>query len=99
MNQAMFSRILVGTDGEITVEFTELFEHLLDPQLSRAAAERAENSEIDLDELDRLWERAITGLRAEIAENERTADLVLVGGSNVNQMVGVEGLEPPTPSL
>ena len=104
MNQAIFKRVLIDQDGSLRVEFTKLFELLLDPAfISRAQQHHQEKNEsaevfqLTDGEIDRLWDQVITSY--EPSENQTTPDLIKVGGLKDDHLVGVEGLEPPTLSV
>ena len=104
MNQAIFKKIYVDDEGGVTSEFSEPFELLLSSEVIEAARDHAQVLDADPD----FIERQLEALHREWSEepelvgagvgNEQTPTLPR-RGLKYDILVGVEGLEPPTPSL
>lgn len=109
INQAILKRVLITEDGITGIQFTKVFELLLDPALirqaqtakagksSRSASRGKQRPTLSLAEVDRLWELITTNYRPQPAWKEQTPKLAKVGGSNNDRLVGRKGLEPLTP--
>ena len=95
----------VTADGITAVEFTKVFELLLDPAFIQRAQEHAQRtseattSTVSDQDINRIWADVVTNYESSEVENNNTPDLVKVGGLKDDHLVGVEGLEPPTLSV
>ncbi|MCP3998456.1 MAG: hypothetical protein GY722_25825 [bacterium] len=104
MSQAIYKKIYVDDEGGVTSEFSEPFELLLSSEVIEAARDQAQVLDADPD----FIERELEALYQEWTEER---ELVSAGvgteqtptlprrGLKYDTLVGVEGLEPPTPSL
>ena len=119
LNQAIFEKLYVCSDGDIAHEFAEPFDVLLGQTIVRTVVEQINHEVLTPREkqaLDRAWAELSAVWEAEerswlireinqgrvdkgteIRRNPK--DLAVVGVSNMDLMVGAEGLEPPTPAL
>ena len=91
MNQSIFKRLIVLDDRVVDYVFHEPFRQLLDDDFTDAL-EKAEG----IPDWQLEPGLAPTSVEAMSPENERTADLALVGGSINDKLVELGGFEPPT---
>ena len=106
MNQAIFERINVHDDRQVTSTLAEPFKALLGDETRRIVAELSDSSQTDSDtNLDAGWSAIAESWSAEDrrelvgAGTTNPYDSAGRGGLRVNYLVGAEGLEPPTSSL
>ena len=111
LNRAIFQKIFVLDNGQISDEMAEPFKTLLGRQVIEAATARFHLTRDESQAIDKAWAE-LSGKWAEEQGDEsllvgattgmgktQTPDTLSAGGLKQCFVVGVEGLEPPTSAL
>ena len=96
MNQALYSKILVGDDGTIEGQYTKEYELLLDPSIRDLAQQDGSGQPVASPEPPNTGSDDVLALIREVAcvRNARTPAFAGRGSRN-DYLVGEGGLEPP----
>jgi site-specific DNA recombinase len=102
LNQALFTRIWVGTDGNISSELAQPFNVLLSPEARQLALASEHQQAPRVPELDyEVWEKSFNdeGARNLVASASGSRRPLRGRGLNYESLVGRAGFEPATLGL
>jgi site-specific DNA recombinase len=111
LNRAIFQKIFVLDNGEISDEMAEPFRTLLGREVGQAAIDRFHLTRDESEAIDEAWAQLSAKWATEQSDQlllvgspvegrkTQTPDTLGVGGLKACFVVGVEGLEPPTSAL
>jgi site-specific DNA recombinase len=113
LNRVLFAKIYIDWDGQVRHDLAEPFKSILAEDIVMSARNRQVEtsgrlSKSEGDKMDQAWANLSATWASELDGTKKTSPqtktknprtLEGVEGSVNNRMVGVEGLEPPTPSV
>jgi hypothetical protein len=97
LNQALFKRMEVDDEGDITAQLAEPFNTLLSPQARRLAAARTrQNTNQASEPYRQIWDDSLNDEGAQISVSAfHSHRRSFRGGLNREALVGAGGFEPP----